>query len=98
MAHWMTARWITADEAVFRFGVPRWAVIELTGRGSGFEWRPGKTHEDAPTLDAKAFGKLKALKDKQNTFAARQLQREWGLGHILPSAWERVLESEESFS
>lgn len=95
---WLTERWVTADEAVFRFGVPRYHVVELAGRGTKVDWQPGRTDDDAPQLDAPMFAKLKALKAKQNTFVARQLQREWGLSHVLPTAWDRVLAEDAPFA
>jgi hypothetical protein len=89
----MTARWITADEGAFRFGILRAHIIELS---SGLKWQAGKTCDDAPTFDAEKFAKLKGLKEKQETFAARQFQRKWKLSHILPTAWERL--DDETFA
>jgi hypothetical protein len=92
----LTLRWVTADEAVFRFGIPRYHVTELTHRWGSphVEWDfgpwPGMEADDMPRLDARKFSRVRGLKAKQNTFVARQLQRHWGLSHILPSAWDRV--------
>jgi hypothetical protein len=88
---WLTARWVTADEAALRFGIPRCHVIELAGFWRArVPWTYPDDPEGAPKLDARAFRRLKGLKAKQNTFLARQFQRRWGLSHILPTAWDRL--------
>ena len=88
---WLTERWITCDEAVFRFGVPRFHVVELTGYWANqVPWQYPDAHDEAPRLDAKVFARRKGLKAKQNTFIARHYQRALGLSHILPTAWDRL--------
>lgn len=89
---WLTDRWVTCDEAVFRFGIPRFHVTELSGYWADkVPWKYSNDPNQAPWLDAKAFARLPKLREKQNTFVARQLQRRWGLSHVLPTAWDKIL-------
>ena len=109
---WLTERWITADEAVFRYGIPRFHVIELAGYWQDqVPWRHPDDPDECPRFDTKVFarnshhrprllargrpGQLSMagrLREKQSTFIARQYQRALGLSHVLPTAWQRVLE------
>jgi hypothetical protein len=56
-----------------------------------------RNYRCAPQFDAEAFAKLPLLKVKQATPVARTFQREKKLRHILPTAWERVLDDKSAF-
>jgi len=90
---WLRKRWITCDEAVFRFGVPRMHVIELAaGRVDGLaRWRYPADPDQDPLIYVPSISKKPLLAEKQNTRIARSLQRAWGLSHILPTSWQRIL-------
>lgn len=82
---WFVERWLSCDEAVFRFGVPRF-----------HSWRHPASPQEAPRFDVESFvrrkGRMASLKEKQATVIARHYQRVLGLSHVLPTAWDRILQ------